>query len=153
MDERKRGARGGARTPIEWEQYDKLLGTMTDLELAGLVGCSEGAVNRRRRRLGVEAHQPHMARGFFDWDRADHLLGKLTDASVARVMGVGPSAVCRRRRILGIPAPPRSAALSDLEALWDIATAARRLVEVGGMKDEADLHAALGAFFGKGGGR
>ncbi|MGE4293332.1 MAG: hypothetical protein AB7E32_14120 [Desulfovibrio sp.] len=43
---------------IAWEQYDHMLGTMPDVQLAKIIGCSRVSVNKRRRELGVPAYSP-----------------------------------------------------------------------------------------------
>ena len=43
-------------THIEWDQWDDQLGTMTDADMAAMIGCSPMTVYQRRKKLGIEAH-------------------------------------------------------------------------------------------------
>lgn len=40
---------------VEWEKYEPMLGTMPDVMLAKLAGCSPNAISVRRRDKGIRA--------------------------------------------------------------------------------------------------
>lgn len=45
---------------VDWDQYDHLLGSITDQELADLIGCSDVGVRDRRLKLGITPlHKTH----------------------------------------------------------------------------------------------
>lgn len=53
----------GIASEIRWtDEQDALLGTMPDQEVALRMGCSDGAVRRRRCRLGMAAFRSHLRR-------------------------------------------------------------------------------------------
>jgi hypothetical protein len=47
------GKLGGRPPVIDWEKYDRLLGTIDDRALARMIDCTSTAVLKRRRKLGV----------------------------------------------------------------------------------------------------
>lgn len=55
VDARKRLGIGDSQK-IRWAQWDDLLGTMSDQDLADEIGCNINSVYLRRQKLGVEAH-------------------------------------------------------------------------------------------------
>src|SRR5690554_6065407 len=45
------GGRSGER--LDWSRWDRLLGKLSDVEIARRMGCSSVAVFKRRRKLGI----------------------------------------------------------------------------------------------------
>ena len=61
-------------------KFDALLGTQPDAQIAKLVNVTQGAVNKRRRRLGIASYNSKTQSRI---TRFDFLLGVLTDQIVA----------------------------------------------------------------------
>lgn len=81
-------------------QLDRLLGLSPDGYVGSLIGCSDEAVARRRRRLGIAAFRPEVT-----WtSKMDSILGTVTDRQAAEQLGVSPLSVRIRRHRLGIRA-------------------------------------------------
>jgi hypothetical protein len=95
---RESGHRGKPRK-IEWEAWDKLLGTAPDWEVAKKIGCSIRPVEKRRAKLHVPAFNRHAR---IDWAKWDKELGKARDRETAKLIGCSLVAVEQRRGMLGI---------------------------------------------------
>ena len=87
------------RRRINWHRWDRLLGTMSDRDLALRMGICHTTVHRRRLALGIHAHLERI-----DWPEWDSLLGTAPDRAIAEAIGCTSAAVCYRRCELNIPA-------------------------------------------------
>lgn len=112
----------GCRNPIsaankvEWTPaMDALLGTITDTDLAKLMGCSKSSVLTRRRQLGIPScYQSHKPLNKFVWtSEIDAQIGSMSDKQLAEKLGVTPTTVGKRRRLLGI-----AAKVEPLSSIW-----------------------------------
>jgi DNA-binding Lrp family transcriptional regulator len=92
------GHRGKPRK-IDWEPWDKYLGTASDWEVAKKMGCSVSPVRRRRAKLNIPAFNRHAV---IDWAQWDKELGKAHDRETAALAGCSLIAVEQRRERLGI---------------------------------------------------
>jgi hypothetical protein len=105
---RKKYGHARRQPVVAWEQFDHLLGTISDTELAVLIQRSTAAVFQRRVLLGIPPFG-RSAKKAFDWSSYDHLLGSMADIDLALLIGCAPPTVRRRRIKLGIavykPAP------------------------------------------------
>lgn len=86
---------------VNWDAYDHLLGTLSDTELARMIGVSTNVVTLRRRSLGIPP--AILEKKLVDWDSYDRLLGSISDVEVSKRIGCPVSQVKARRRHLGIP--------------------------------------------------
>lgn len=97
------------RTRIDWSQWDHLLGTMTDQDLADRIGCGNNAVWSRRHKLQIDRFcksgrsRKRQRRQKVDWDAAAPLLGTMPDAELGRRLGVSRERVRQVRKAHGIP--------------------------------------------------
>lgn len=96
--------KGKARPNFDWnEENVKLLGTMTDTELARKLGLAITTVGAKRRSLGIAGVTP--SRGALVIPPPlKRKLGKWSDALIASKLGVAGSTISNARRKLGIPA-------------------------------------------------
>jgi hypothetical protein len=90
---------------VNWRDFDALLGTCPDSEIARKAGCSKEAVRQRRKSLGIPVFR--MSYVLTDECKAD--FGKMEDAEVAAKHGLPPTVVTRARRKLNIGLPTRDA--------------------------------------------
>ena len=79
-------------TRIDWPKYNHLLGTMTDVKVAAIIGCTRDAVQIHRYRMGINTVGPHIP-----WMLYDGLLGTMTDTNLAKLIGTSLSTVQRHR--------------------------------------------------------
>lgn len=90
----------GANLTYWDDDWNSLLGTMTDKALAKKLDISDGVVSSRRNGLGI----PSFAEANkIDWEKYDDLLGTSHDHVIAERIGVSSSSVGNRRRELDIP--------------------------------------------------
>lgn len=62
----------GKMKRINWNKYDRLLGTDADERIAKIIGCSKKTVYRRRHAMGIApAHPEKDATGF--WRRFEKI--------------------------------------------------------------------------------
>lgn len=89
------------RTGRPWTDKEvRLLGSMTDRQLAKKLGRSEHAVCVKRHELGV---QPFYRRRYFRLPkRLEKQLGKMSDSQLAALAGCTRMHIYRLRRRLGI---------------------------------------------------
>ncbi len=104
--------RGRAVNRRKWSAAQvKLLGNLSDDEVALRIGSSRTIVQAERVRRGIPPFAPRS--GPHAWtERELALLGTASDAAVAAELGVSRPVVTIKRRILGIPsfnAPPHDA--------------------------------------------
>jgi len=99
---RKKAGLKNWRSYIDWTVWDKLLGTVTDVDLAGRIGCTPSRVCKRREKLSIPAFA--LDRAVVDWTKWDALLGTIKDTELAILVGCSPPAVRDRRNKLGIAA-------------------------------------------------
>ncbi len=87
------------RRPHEWSKADlKLLGKLSDREVARRLGIGRHAVLDKRHELGIEPRQ------IIDW--TEHQLarlGTMPDTHLAREIGCSHQRVQEKRTALGIP--------------------------------------------------
>lgn len=96
--------KGKARPNFDWnEENVKLLGTMTDTEVARKLGLAITTVGAKRRSLGIAGVTPSRTALVIP-PALKRKLGKWSDALIASKLGVASSAVSKARRRLGIPA-------------------------------------------------
>ena len=86
---------------INWDDYDSLLGTMSDAKLAKKIGVSTNVVMQRRRSLAIPPAM--LGKKLVAWDTHDHLLGTMSDAKASKQIGCSTNQVRTRRLELGIP--------------------------------------------------
>jgi DNA-binding CsgD family transcriptional regulator len=80
---------------------DKLLGTMTDRDLAQRLGRPQQVIRERRRQLAIATFYPAGRR---PWTQAEEeLLGTMSDQQLARRLKRTPESVKTRRAAKGIP--------------------------------------------------
>ncbi|WP_319760580.1 hypothetical protein [Maridesulfovibrio sp.] len=91
---------GGKPRRINWSEWDHLLGSDTDFEVAKIIGCQAPTVAKRRSKLNVPPYYKKHKR--IEWDKYDYLLGVETDTDLAKRIGCSSSAVSNRRKKLGI---------------------------------------------------
>jgi len=84
---------------VDWLEYDHLLGTMSDRNLANVIGCSISCAMARRMKLGVNSVT---LKDQINWSKYDHLLGELRDKDVAEIIGCSYRSVVNRRDRLGV---------------------------------------------------
>lgn len=87
------------------DDWNKLLGTKPDKDLAEELGVSYHALISRRHGLKITSYAESVK---FDWIEYDHLLGTMSDNRVADIIGTSPSSVGYRRNELGISPYKRS---------------------------------------------
>lgn len=87
------------RTPVDWSQYDHLLGTMSDAELGRMIGRTTAAVFQRRMKLNIKTKQ---RKDQIDWTKFDCMLGMMPDLELANLIGCTPPSVRARRLKLKI---------------------------------------------------
>jgi hypothetical protein len=84
---------------IDWSNWDHLLGSMPDTELANKIGCKYFSVSYRRTKLNIESfthsNQP-------DLEQIDPYLGKVPDTSLAKKFRCTSYFIRQRRKELGI---------------------------------------------------
>jgi len=96
------------------EKYKKLLGTVSDAEIARRIveqekiECTAATVSLVRRNLGIspfrEVSKPHYTvRGKIDWNKVSELFGTMHDAEIARQFNCSRECVRQKRDELGIP--------------------------------------------------
>jgi hypothetical protein len=96
--------RGSTAEPPWTPQEERLLGTMTDNEVAKTIGRTRTAVNSRRRKLAIPLfalRRPACKSPTWTPTR-DRLLGTMPDTVLARKFHCSPMSVFYRRRKLGI---------------------------------------------------
>lgn len=93
-------------------EHIALLGTMTDADVAKIIGGKTSTVMEKRQSLQIAPFKPKVgrlkgkSRPNFDWtDHHIKLLGTKPDAELARQFGLSNSAVGLKRRSLGISSP------------------------------------------------
>jgi hypothetical protein len=89
----------GKPRKIDWEKWDKILGSAPDWEVAKKIGCSIRPVEKRRKKLHIESFNKHAR---IDWTAWDKDLGKAHDWQTATSIGCSMIAVEQRREKLGI---------------------------------------------------
>ena len=77
----------------------KLLGTVSDAQLAKRFGCSPAVINKKRRKLGIPAFG--CAPNKHAWGSTDLGLLGFPDAEVARITGHTVTEVAAKRKELG----------------------------------------------------
>lgn len=90
---------------INWDGYDHLLGTLSDTELARMIGVSAGVVKKRRQARGIPPAM--LEKKLIDWNDYDHLFGSVSDVEMSRRIGCPVRQVKARRRHLGLPGHTR----------------------------------------------
>lgn len=94
--------KGKPRPNFDWnDETVKLLGTMTDSELAKQLGLANTTVAAKRRSLGIPGRNERLPEIVIP-PNLRRKLGKWSDALIASKLGVAGSAVSRYRRKLGI---------------------------------------------------
>ena len=94
--------KGKPRPNFDWnDETVKLLGTMTDAELAKKLGLANTTVAAKRRSLGIPGRNERLPAIVIP-PNLRRQLGKWSDALIASKLGVAASAVSRYRRKLGI---------------------------------------------------
>ena len=81
-----------------FDQFKDLLGKMSDVKLAKIVGCVPRTVSIKRIGLNIPSFYD------IDWNKFDNLLGTDVDKKIAEKIGVSVASVLNRRRKLNIPA-------------------------------------------------
>ena len=77
----------------------KLLGTMSDVQLAKRLGCSPAVISKKRRKLGIPAFG--RAPNKHAWGTTELGLLGFPDAEVARITGRTVAEVAAKRKELG----------------------------------------------------
>ncbi len=84
----------------KWDDsWNKLLGTVSDVELGKQLGYHASTIGARREGLCIA---PYTRYPVIDWSKWDHLLGKDKDKTIAEKMGVSSSTVGARRSLMGV---------------------------------------------------
>jgi len=85
---------------IDWNNYDKYLGTCPDSDIAEELDCTPQGVGKRRRLLNIKSYNKTTTK--IEWTKYDHLLGTMTDGDLSIIMGCFVRTVFNRRDKLGI---------------------------------------------------
>ncbi len=96
---RRRAGKKNMRSYVDWDTWKDKLGTMTDKDLAKLIGCTSQNVGEQRRARGIPMFVSHKK---IDWVKNKHLLGTMSDLAVAKKLGCTVCAVTSARKRLRI---------------------------------------------------
>ncbi len=88
------------RKRIDWSEWDHLLGTKIDYEIAKQIGCEAPTVAKRRFKLKIKPF--NSAPPKINWEKYDHQLGSMPDRELAKKIKCSATSVSRRRRKLNI---------------------------------------------------
>lgn len=93
---------GDGAVKVKWEEeWNHLLGTKSDRELAKDLGVSTDVVSHRRNGAGIKSnHEQKMEDRWGEWE---HLLGTKSDKDIAKESGIPHCTVHNRRVKLNIP--------------------------------------------------
>ena len=92
---------GDGTNLVKWEdEWNKLLGTAPDKEIAKQTGTSIGIVSSRRKGSGI---QSYAEKNKFDWNGYDNLLGTKSDLDLSKELNFSTTSISNRRKLLGIP--------------------------------------------------
>jgi predicted GIY-YIG superfamily endonuclease len=101
---------GDGTNYTKWDdEWNSLLGTKPDQELADELGVGYGVVNRRRRGLNIQSFKVSSMNT--PWEDYIHLLGTMSDPDLAKIIDISPNTVQVKRKMLKIkpyePQKPR----------------------------------------------
>ena len=89
----------GASYRVWDDEWNKLLGTVPDVDLGKILGCHASTIATRRKGLNIPTYLDSIS---IDWTLWDHLLGKEKDSTLAKKANISPSTVGMRRQSFGI---------------------------------------------------
>lgn len=115
----------------EWkEEWNSLLGTMTDRDLSKKLGIPHMTIGSRRRSLGIPVYKR------FKWESYEHLLGEVPDQELADMLSVSVSCVQQQRLKKGYKKKERviyNPTKEEEELLKDISLSQKQVTELTGM--------------------
>lgn len=92
----------GPRKPLKKSEI-KLLGKMSDADVAQRIGRASSWVSKTRHDMGIKPFGKPRGELKVNWTKTQlGWLGKKKDTEIARAMGIDPTTVAWKRRILGI---------------------------------------------------